>query len=742
MSRTFRSVLVGAALTVFAGLQGTAQSASARAQSTSELRRDLAEAASHSSREGGQPPAQQPPSQQQPSAQQPPSQQQPPADPSQQPVFRAGINFVRVDVIISDKSGNPVADLQASDFDIAEDGKPQKIETFKLVKLDGGTADAVKEPIREIRTDSDEESEAARDDVRLFAIFLDDYHVRRGASMAARGQIAKFIETQLGPSDMVGLMYPLESTSAVRMTRNHSAVIRGLQQFLGRKYEYDPKNRFEEQYAYYPTEIVERIRNQVSLSALKALIVHMGSLKEGRKSLIVISEGYTYMVPPQMRNPNAQFPGMGNPNAFNPNAGVNDVNEERYAWLSNLDMDSDLREVYDTANRNNVALYTVDPRGLPGFEFDINERVGLQTDSKYLNTTMDSLRVLAENTDGRAIVNRNDLAAGMRQITRDSSAYYLIGYNSTQAPSDGKFHEIKVRVKRPGVQVRARKGYWALSPEEHARALAPLKPPPPKAVDNAIAAIVSRPSSASVVRTWIGTSRGENGKTKVTFVWEPIPKAPGDVAAARSEAPARVSLMAVGTDGTPYYRGRVEAAPAAAPINGAAPATAAGAARGPGSISFDVNPGKMQLRISVEGSSSQVLDTETREISIPDLTGAQPMLGTPAVFRARTLRDYQQLKTDGAAVPVAAREFSRTDRVLIRVPSYAPGGSTPTVTAQLLNRSGTAMSELPITASPNGADQQIDLPLSGLAPGEYLVEIKATGEGGEAKELVAFRVTS
>jgi hypothetical protein len=71
---------------------------------------------------------------------------------------------------------------------------------------------------------------------------------------------------------------------------------------------------------------------------------------------------------------------------------------------------------------------------------------------------MDTLRMLAENTDGRAIVNRNDIAVGMKQITRDSSAYYLIGYNSTQAPTDGKFHNIRVRVKRPGVQVRAQEG--------------------------------------------------------------------------------------------------------------------------------------------------------------------------------------------------------------------------------------------------------------------------------------------
>src|SRR6267378_2381998 len=121
----------------------------------------------------------------------------PPSDP-QQPVFRTGINFVRVDVIVTDKNGNQIADLQAPDFDVTEDGKAQTIETFKLVKLDGGRMDAIKEPPRQIRTDYEEESEAARDDVRLFAIFLDDYHVRRGASMAVRNPISQFIQTQLG----------------------------------------------------------------------------------------------------------------------------------------------------------------------------------------------------------------------------------------------------------------------------------------------------------------------------------------------------------------------------------------------------------------------------------------------------------------------------------------------------------------------------------------------------------------
>ena len=677
--------------------------------------------------------------------QQPPQQQPPPPPALQPPIFRTGINFVRVDVIVSDKQGNAVADLQPGDFDITEDNKAQKIESFKLIKLDGGVMAAAEGPPKPIRSDYDEEAEAAKDDVRLFAIFLDDYHVRRGASLAVREPLSRFVQRQLGPSDMIGVMYPLETTASVRMTRNHDAVVRGLQQFIGRKYEYQPKNQLEEQYANYPANTVEQIRNQVSLSAIRSLIVHMGSLKEGRKALILVSEGYTNLLPPQMRDPIASMPGLGNPNRGNPTAGVGDLNEDRSRFFSDVDLQNDLREIYDAANHNNVAIYAVDPRGLAVFEHDINEGVGLESDRVMLNSTMDTLRVLSDQSDGRAIVNRNDLDTGMKQIMRDSSAYYLIGYNSTQAPADGRFHEIKVRVKRPGIQVRARKGYWALTAEESARALAPPKPGLPKPVEEALAS-VERPGRASVIRTWIGTSRGENGKTKVTFVWEPIPKAPGD-RSRPGEEPSRVAVMAAGLDGAPYFRGRVpdvalaSASPPVPTSTTSAPGGAAAASRPPSRVTFDAPPGKMQLRLSVEGAGAQVIDSEVREITVPDLTAPQATLGTPGVFRARTPREFQQLKTDPDAVPVAAREFSRTDRLLIRVPAYAAGDTAPALTARLLNRAGQAMTDLAVAPSAaSKSDQQIELPLSGLAPGEYIVEVKAVGEG-DVKQLVGFRVT-
>jgi VWFA-related protein len=684
---------------------------------------------------GSNPAAAQPTQQAQPQQNQPPqngpTQGQPP------PVFRAGINFVRVDVIVSDKQGSPVQNLTKKDFSVTEDGKPQQIQTFKLIKLDGGVVPGPDGPPRAIRSDLDEQEEAAKDDVRLFAIFLDDYHVRRGNSLRVRAPLERFVENQLGPSDMVALMYPLESIYSLRMTRNHDAIAKGISQFIGRKFEYEPKNDIEERYAMYPASTVEQIRNQVSLSAIKALIVHLGSLKEGRKSLILVSEGYTSLLPPQLRDPIAAMPGFGNPNRGDPMAGENDPREEAAQFFSSMDMQTDLREVYSAANRNNVSIYSLDPRGLAGSEFDINEGVSMKTDQQYLTSTMDTLRELSDETDGRAIVNLNDLDKGMKQVVRDSSAYYLIGYNSTQAPSDGKFHEIKVKVDRPGVTVRARKGYWALTTEDVTRATEAPKPGPAPAVERALAT-ANEPARSRLIRTWIGTSRGEDGRTKVTFVWEPVERTPGDSRMGNERA-ARVSLMAMSADGSAsYFRGKVPDGPI--PADAGTDGDGTGSPPRPSSVTFEAKPGKVDLRVAVEGPASQVLDTEMREITVPDLTAPQVTLGTVEVLRGRTPREFQEIKRNPDAVPVATREFRRTDRLLIRVPAYGPGGQTPALTARLLNRAGQAMSDLSIAPLASSPDQQVDLPLASLPPGEYLVEVKAADASG-ARQLVGFRVT-
>src|SRR5204863_4602523 len=203
---------------------------------------------------------------------------------------------------------------------------------------------------------------------------------------------------------------------------------------------------------------------------------------------------------------------------------------------------------------------------------------------------VETLRTLADRTDGQAIVDDTNLDGGLQQVVTDSSAYYLLTYRSTHA-ADGKFREVQVGVKRPGVRVRARKGYWALWPDEEyvtdllARGDAPPAPRLPPGFD------VARRTSP-LIQPWLGISRGTAGKVRVTFVWEPAPRVPGD--RTRAGPPSRVVLKALGQDGTPAFDGAV--APASASRVG--PDEAARAV-------FDVPPGRVRLVISIQDAAAQ-----------------------------------------------------------------------------------------------------------------------------------------
>jgi VWFA-related protein len=664
--------------------------------------------------------------QQQPPPPAPPPVPQP-AD--QQPTFRAGINYVAVDVIVTDKRDAPVADLKRDDFEVFEDGKPQPIEQFRMVRINA--ADSVGAPLpRRVRTRDDELMEAGREDVRVFAILLDDYHTRKLTALSVKDPLTKFLQTQLAPNDLVAVVYPLTPVSEILFTNDHASIVSAVQKFEGRKFDYTPRNRFEEEYARYPTPEVERIRNEVVMDALSAVAVRMGSMRQGRKSIIYVSEGLTVMLPPQMQRSNAQNP--IDPLQAVAGAAVQDSPQQQTSeYFNQALLDMRLREVFRDVNRNNASIYALDPRGLAVFEYDIDAvpggaTISFQTDRRALQMTQDTLKTMSEQTDGRAIVNRNSLDKGLEQIVRDASFYYLLGYNSTQAQNDGKFHEIKVHVKRSGVDVRARKGYWALTAADVKR-VTTKTPDVARPVMSALATIAPSVQAGKYVRTWIGTERGSNGKTRVTLTWEPLTPPPGT---ARHEQAGRVALLAANAAGEPVFRG-------ATPAQSGPPASGSV----PQQLSFETPPGRLELRLTIQDASGGgTLDQEIKTIDVPDLTAPQAAISTPRVFRARTVREFQTLAADAAATPLAAREFSRTERLLIRFDAYAAGGEQAQPTAVLLNRAGSKMADVPITAAQAGGTHQINLSLAAIPAGEYLIEITVKSAAGEAKELVPFRV--
>ena len=691
---------------------------------------------------GGALPAGQAPSRpQQPASPppQPPATQQPPAG-QRPPVIRSGINFVSVDVIVSDKkTGDVVMDLTKDDFEVREDKKPQVVQTFDTIKIDPFT-EATATPPRPIRNDDDEEREAKKPDVRLFIMLLDDYHVRRGNDMVVKKPLIDFVQNDLGPQDMVAIMYPLTPVTALSFTRDHASLIDAINHFEGRRGIYDPRNEFEERYAYATAQQVENIRNEVTLGALKGAAVKLGGMRDGRKSIIFVSEGFTSTLPPQLQDPVAALPGMGNPMRQAPGTDVNSPRQDSVDFFNSVELTDQLRRVFDTANRNNTSIYALDPRGLATFDYDIQDGVSTTTDRKSLNESLDTLRVLAENTDGRAIVNSNDLNAGLKQIIRDSSGYYLLGYTSSAAPTDGKFHAIDVRVKRPGVEVRARKGYWAYTVEDAAKATAPPAPGPPPEVSKALSELAA-PATGHAAKFWIGTDRADASSARVTFAWEPSTPAPGAPTRDADATATKVMLTATAPDGHPLFRGTVPDDNAGTQGGGSNSGPGTGAAQGsPGAaVSFTAPPGPVQLRMMVMGAHGQVIDSSEQDITVPDYTHTQVSIGTPRVYRARSAYEMTQIRHNPNAAPTVEREFSRTERLLVRFDAYAAAGAAPAVTAKLLNRAGQSMADVPIQTAAGGPFQ-IDLPLASLAAGQYLLELDAKTSSGAAQEMIAFAI--
>jgi VWFA-related protein len=581
----------------------------------------------------------------------------------------APVHLVTVDVIAVDARGRLIDDLKPGDFELRDAGAPQTIEGGRFLRVAAGQpSDA---PIV-IQTAADEHRAAVPDQARLIAIYLDEYHVSGGASTdRAREALTHFVDRDISPGDLVVVMKPLDSLLAIRMTHDRDAVRSAIERFQGRKGDYEPRNAYERDYIAGTPARIDAARNQVALSAVNALAIHLGSLADRRKTLVVVTEG------------------IGRPERRR--------GQEYLATFDTIDR---------SANRSNVSLYTVDPR-----EALADDPGG------------DGLRTLAADTDGQAIAG--DLDSGLRRAAADATGYYLLTYRAAY-PDDGKFHEVQVRVKRAGVSLRARKGYWAPSPDDVMRAalLAKINEPKP------VVPLEPAPHVSPMIHPWFGVARGAGGKTRVTFVWEPTPRVPGD--RVRQSPPSRLVLTARTPDGTVLFEGPVlPTGPAAMDDPGVTPARAV----------FDTPPGRLRLRMSIQDATSRVLDQDVRDLSIRDLRGAVA-IGTPEVLRARNAREFRTLDAE-AAVPVASREFSRTERLLIRFQAYGPPGDPPVLSAKLQDRMGHAMRNLTVAPpSTPGGENEIDLPLAGLAAGDYSIEVTVTSGALNATDRIGFRVTS
>src|SRR6187549_3533000 len=258
----------------------------------------------------------------------PPAAVQPPAPGQQQPpVFRGGTNQVRVDVTVLNRKGEPLTDLTKDDFEVREDGELQTIDNLKLVEADGAApADDMSLPIR---SSFHAAAEAARDEIRVFVIFWDEYHVGEMApAIRARQALDNLVQLAFGPTDLVALMDQLTPTDAIKFTRDRRELAEQVHKLRGRQGVYVPARSAVEEAQMYRARDIEMLRSQVTATALEATIAFLGSIKEGRKAILFVSQTIGRV-------------GQGPMDTF--------------SWL-----DGAIR----TANANNTSIYAFDPRGL------------------------------------------------------------------------------------------------------------------------------------------------------------------------------------------------------------------------------------------------------------------------------------------------------------------------------------------------------------------------------------------
>ena len=427
-------------------------------------------------------------------------QQQPAAPTDEQPLpqFRAGASLVRLDAYVS-ANGAPVTDLTMEDFEVLEDDTAQKVETFELIRAREATGDTRTGPATPASTQ--EQRAAAQDpNARLFVLYLDRWHVGIDGSARSAATVEAFLDKVVGPNDLVGIMTPDITPQNMTLVRKGAGIDRALGNvwYWGERDRLNTSDPHEESVrACYPDagatagiakEIIERRREQQTLRSLDAMVRHLDGLREERKFVLLLSEGWVqFRRSDQLGRPlGGQVPGGAEPVGVGTdgrlttggrlaqqdgNAGFDACERER-VMLSYIDHELEVRQMAQRANRANVSFYPLDPRGLTVFDDSIGGAFRPSSpaqDRERLASRQDGLKVLAEQTDGAWILNTNDTAGAVTRILADTNSYYLLSYYSTNPKLDGRFRRITVRVKRPDMEVRARPGYMAAT-EAEARA--------------------------------------------------------------------------------------------------------------------------------------------------------------------------------------------------------------------------------------------------------------------------------
>jgi VWFA-related protein len=652
------------------------------------------------------------------------------------PQFRAAANLVRVDVYATTSRG-PVLDLGQNDFEVYEDGVLQKVDSFEHIVFRKPAPEFERS---EPRSDLEAQDAVADPRTRLFVVVFDTLHTfgYKGASQAPGSydprvvgrDLTTFLLRSIGADDLVALMRPDMSLSSLRFTRRPSRFEEYLlsgaewQQRWLEELADDVERMYEACYANEQGivgEMVARRREMRLLDTLRGLSVWLGALREGRKAVFVVSEGWELFRENQAlaRPLHGRVPsplGIGSPPVrLHPareasGSGLYETCERDRMMLARLDNARDYQRMLDEANRNGVTFYPIDIVGL---------RVG-----GTMNRRGDSLITLATATDGVAVINSNAFTPALERISQDLASYYLLGYYASNTKADGTFRKIDVKVKRAGVNVRARRGYLALTAAEGAA----LSNPPAAKLDPDIEARerALRQLDAESPRQWVRIAAGDG-----RLVGEPGGSPPSPVVWVAGELDAEAARQPEWSDGQSLA---ITVLDAQGTTVASGRATVSSSARS-FSVWLNEHPlpaaGEFVVRVRRDARSEGVPETPvTARVKVPaDPSG---LIGSPLVFRAPAAR--------APFVATVQPRFRRTERLRVVLPV---GAGVEAVSAQLLDRRGQA---LPVPLSfAIGADGPVraavgELQLAPLSVGDYVVQCEASAGPARVRTLVAFRI--
>jgi VWFA-related protein len=404
---------------------------------------------------------------------------------SQEPVLRITVNLVQVDAVVTDSSGHQVTNLSAADFEVLEDGRPQKITACSYVKIADVPPHSVRSrsaPREPVPSEPPAIHVKQVDVRRTVVLLVDDLSLSFESTARVRRALHKFVDQQMQPGDLVavirtrGGMGALEQFTADK--RILHAAIDHVQWFVsgGRSstfepigYDYSsnastmtmPRGGERQSNGAGPSQAAKDQRVSFAAGTLGSINFVIRALRDmpGRKAVILFSDG----IPALTSN------------------------------LTGRLIQEGLKQLADLANRSAVVLYTVDARALQIFGLtaadDTNPKgesltttelagVSPRREREYL-ASEDGLEYLARETGGFFMHDRNDLDAGIIHALEDMSGYYLIGYKPSESSfelesGERHFHRIRVLVKQAGLSVRSRTGYIGI-PDEQAR---PVNPTP------------------------------------------------------------------------------------------------------------------------------------------------------------------------------------------------------------------------------------------------------------------------